>query len=739
MKQLYLIQIISQTSVCKYLFMMMLFTTLNGSSQENEYEQNLKNILSITPAQKKIDSLEVFSKFVVFKDYEIGRKASLKLLEYTRHSKNKRQFLTAYNVLGLATHYSGENEKALQFFDTLIKTAVTVKDTLMEAKGRGNCGLVYERLGDFKEAFAQYTYSLKCAEKLGNQSMKASAYGNLGNVSVRLGKYKEAITYFESSAAIFIELDNKKATANQYNSISQAYDGLKDIKRQVEYLKKAEAIYRSIDEKRALGTVLTNLGSIESDYFHNIPVAIKILEEALLLKKEAGDENGMATIYVNLTAQYAAQGQFPKAFAAVSEAKKIAENQKDLFTLSNALEKTSMIYRMKGDYKNAYKYHIDFIIVKDSILGQETQKAVAEYKEMYESEKKQYEIDKLKKTEEIDKLKIIKNEQQLEKEKAQRYLIFGVLLCVIVLCVVLIRAFIQKRNNANLLQNKNEVINAKNNALQSANSEISHQKEIIEEKQKEIVDSINYAKKIQYALLANDDLLAKNLPEHFVLFKPKDIVSGDFYWATEHHGKFYLAVCDSTGHGVPGAFMSLLNMGFLSEAIKEKNILQPNEILNYVRKRLMESIGNDGQQDGMDCVLMCINTDTSVSTELRTISYAAANNAPMLISRNNLTSELVELPKDKMPVGKGERSQSFTLQTATLKAGDTLYLYTDGYADQFGGPKGKKFKYKSLNDLLLANSTTDMNAQSTLLMQEFDAWKGDLEQVDDVCIIGIKV
>lgn len=116
------------------------------------------------------------------------------------------------------------------------------------------------------------------------------------------------------------------------------------------------------------------------------------------------------------------------------------------------------------------------------------------------------------------------------------------------------------------------MINAKNDALQSANLEISHQKEIIEEKQKEIVDSINYAK-IQYALLAHDNLLSKNLPEHFVLFKPKDIVSGDFYWATEHHGKFYLAVCDSTGHGVPGAFMSLLNIGFLSEAIKEKIFL----------------------------------------------------------------------------------------------------------------------------------------------------------------------
>jgi serine phosphatase RsbU (regulator of sigma subunit) len=136
--------------------------------------------------------------------------------------------------------------------------------------------------------------------------------------------------------------------------------------------------------------------------------------------------------------------------------------------------------------------------------------------------------------------------------------------------------------------------------------EIEKQKQVIEEHQKETIDSINYAKRIQYTLLAHDDLLQRNLLDHFVLFNPKDIVSGDFYWATEHHDKFYLAVCDSTGHGVPGAFMSLLNMGFLNEAIKEKNITKPNEILNYVRKRLIESIGSDGQQDGMDAILICI-------------------------------------------------------------------------------------------------------------------------------------
>ena len=182
------------------------------------------------------------------------------------------------------------------------------------------------------------------------------------------------------------------------------------------------------------------------------------------------------------------------------------------------------------------------------------------------------------------------------------------------------------------------------------------QKELVQEKQKEIVDSINYAKRIQEALLSHGSHIKKYLPQHFILFNPKDIVSGDFYWSTEHDDKFYLAVCDSTGHGVPGAFMSLLNASFLNEAVKEKNILRPNEIFNYVRERLISSISHKGQQDGMDGILICINKKTNE------ITYCAANNEPILVSNQ----QIIELPKDKMPVGKGEKTESFKTHTISI-------------------------------------------------------------------------
>jgi serine phosphatase RsbU (regulator of sigma subunit) len=270
----------------------------------------------------------------------------------------------------------------------------------------------------------------------------------------------------------------------------------------------------------------------------------------------------------------------------------------------------------------------------------------------------------------------------------------------------------------------------------TANKEITQQKHIIEEKQKEILDSINYAKRIQYTLLAHADFLKKYIPDNFILFKPKDIVSGDFYWATsvgsgskQETERFYLAVCDSTGHGVPGAFMSLLNISFLSEAINEKNIQEPHEVLNYVRRRLIESISKEEQKDGFDGVLVCFDPLT------KTITYSSANTSPLLFSNG----ELLELHYDKMPVGQGERMNSFSLQEVNYKAGDVLYLGTDGYVDQFGGANGKKFKYRQLCNTLKQNAALNLPAQKNVLEITFNDWKGNLDQVDDVLIIGIKL
>ncbi len=265
------------------------------------------------------------------------------------------------------------------------------------------------------------------------------------------------------------------------------------------------------------------------------------------------------------------------------------------------------------------------------------------------------------------------------------------------------------------------------------NDLINHQKKLLEEKNKDITDSIQYAKRIQNALMASDSLLKKNLPEYFVLYKPKDIVSGDFYWAEKTENKFLLAVCDCTGHGVPGAFMSLLGVSFLNEITKEKNITQPDLIFSSLRENIIHAInpeGNEEGKDGMDAVLC------SFDFEKMEMNFACSNN-PLWIFRNN---QCLEIKPDKFPIGKYEGEiKPFTLHSEKLQKGDLIYLFTDGYADQFGGAKGKKFKYKNIQQILSLHANKTMSEQKKVLDKTIETWKGNLEQVDDILIIGIKI
>jgi serine phosphatase RsbU (regulator of sigma subunit)/ligand-binding sensor domain-containing protein len=271
--------------------------------------------------------------------------------------------------------------------------------------------------------------------------------------------------------------------------------------------------------------------------------------------------------------------------------------------------------------------------------------------------------------------------------------------------------------------------------IEERTSTISHQKEELEHKQTEILDSINYAQRIQRALLASDKILRENLNEFFVFFQPKDVVSGDFYWASKlNNGAFALVTADSTGHGVPGAIMSMLNISCLKESVEAEKLTAPNEILNHTRKKVIETLANDGSadggKDGMDCSLLCFTQDK------QEVHIAAANN-PVWIIRNR---EFIDIKPDKMPVGKHDRdSESFHLKVFPVLKGDVIYTLSDGFPDQFGGANGKKFMSKKLKELLLESAHLPMVQQKHILENTFKNWVGDLEQIDDVIVIGVRI
>ena len=269
--------------------------------------------------------------------------------------------------------------------------------------------------------------------------------------------------------------------------------------------------------------------------------------------------------------------------------------------------------------------------------------------------------------------------------------------------------------------------------VEERTQELKHEKEIVEEKHKEITDSINYAERIQRSFLATKEILDANLKDYFVFFKPKEAVSGDFYWASElNDGNFAWSVADSTGHGVPGAIMSLLNISSLEKSIETET--SPEKILYKTREIIINRLKKDGSQDGgkdgMDCNLLVIDKERT------TLTLASANN-PVVIVRNG---ELIEFKGDKIPVGKHDRdAESFTLQTLHLQKGDVIYALTDGFPDQFGGEKGKKYMIKNLKNKFLEIANSPMEEQHQILSQEFDKWKAGNEQIDDVCIIGVRI
>ncbi len=596
-------------------------------------------------------------------------------------------------------------DKSIELANKGIEVSLKEKDSISYAFFQRFLGSAYYFKGNYVKASNYYFKSIKVLENNHDKKELGFSYNELAKLYRKTRKLNLAKETYSKALKIFTDLQDSTYISMINNESGVVYEYEGDYEEALKRYTNSFKISENLNDSVAISYALNNIAGLYS-LQNKFNTAQLYLNKALEIRKHIKDSFALALNYSDLGSNAIADKNINDALKYLDISNTIVKNIHYLELESQNYLLISKAYDLSGDINQAYVFYKKYINLKDSIFTKESENQLNELNAKYQTEKKD--------------LELAKNKAEITNEKNKRFITYGALSFFILLFTIALWAFNQKRKTGKLLKSKN-------NQLENANQLITHQKEELSERQKEILDSIYYAKKIQNALLASEELLLKNLLDHFILFKPKDIVSGDFTWATTKDDLFYIACCDSAGHGVPGAFMSLLNIGFLSEAIKERNITEPGKIFDYVRNRLIETIGSDHQKDGFDGILICMDIKD------KSITYAAANNSPLLIRKKELTY----LSTDKMPVGDGIKKDLFITYSVHYTQGDTLYLFTDGYPDQFGGEKGKKFKYKQLEELLKNNSDKPFKYQKEQLESTFENWKGNLEQVDDVCVIGI--
>lgn len=690
----------------------------------------------------------------------------------------------AYNNKGILAQQNGDYKKALEHLFKCLKLEESIDDKPGISVALMNIGYIYNTLGDIDKAMNNWHKSLKIQEEMGDKQGMAYSLNNMGSVYHHQGDIHKALDYLHRSLKIQEEINDRKGISNSLNNIAGIYGNQGDHKKALEYYQRSLKIREELKDQRALATGLNNVGytytkmgksdkameyyqksleirealndkkgianslsNIGSNYMKNgdKQKALECFKRALLLQLEIKHKEGTATSFSRISELMLGIGKLDDALKYALQSMQISKELGFPEYINDAASILKEIYKRKGNYKEALAMHELEIHMRDSLTNEETKKESVRKSFQYQYEKKAA-ADSVKNAEEqkVKNALLTAQNAQLKQERTTRFALFGGIILIAAFSVFVFNRFQVTRRQKDIIAEQKDAVEKQKEIADARRVLAEEQKEIIKEKQKEIIDSIHYASKIQQAILTTEDYIREHFKnEFFIFYKPKAIVSGDFYWATSVGKRqeansidrqlFYLAACDCTGHGVPGAFMSLLNISYLNENVISKGIRNPAEVLNAQRDQIIHSLnpsGSENSKDGMDCVL-CAFDMANMQLE-----FAAANN-PLWLVRDKA---IVEYKGDKMPVGKHDfDGKPFTKHSIELAKGDVIYIFTDGFADQFGGANGKKYMYKKLKETLLSVSSLPMNQQREHLDMSLRDWMGNVEQVDDITVIGVRV
>jgi len=587
-----------------------------------------------------------------------------------------------------------------------------------ESKALNTIGASFQVRGNYVKAIEAYQQCLKIMEELGDNRGIASAMGNIGSLYIDLKEFSKALGYQMRCLKLVQQIGNIEGVASSLNNISIIYTGLKDYDQAVSYAEKSLDMYELLKDNYGIASANGNIGNLyfEQGIFEKaLPYQLK----ALRLANQEGYTYLAITTGAEIGNTYHKMKKNDVALKYLNEAERLLKQDPDASARMSVSSVLSDVYQALGKYKDAFRHYEIRQRIHDSLFKGDVQKELTQKELQLEFDKK-LEQDSIKNANEkkvTDALILAKN-TQIEKDRLQKFALYGGLLILFL--------------GGGVMYNRFRIIRKQKEIIELKNKETEEQKIIIEEKQKEILSSISYAKRLQEAILPPMSLIKENLPESFVLYKPKDIVAGDFYWIeVVTKDCLLIAAADCTGHGVPGAMVSVVCSNALNRTVKEFEITDPGKILDKTRELVVETFERSETEvkDGMDISLCLLDKKT------RQLEWAGANN-PLWIVRKG---EIIQFKPNKQAIGKVDKPLKYVTHKIKVEKDDHIYIFTDGYADQFGGPSGKKFKYHQLVDLMLTISTMTITEQKLKLEKEFSDWKGNLEQVDDICVIGIKV
>ncbi|MCD6067361.1 MAG: protein serine/threonine phosphatase [Bacteroidetes bacterium] len=602
-----------------------------------------------------------------------------------------------------------------------------------------NSGYIKKQHGDIHTALDFYFKGLKILEEMGDKKGQAEAYNNIGFIYKSQNEYQKALDYFKKCQALFEGLKDKKGITTSLNNMGYIYHALANVKqdnnKKQELLDKALFYYeqsltnnQELKNERGIAMSQYNVGYVYLDK-GDTTKALDYFAKSLEIRRGLNEKLGIAQT-VNVVGEILfSRGETSEALKKAEEGFRIAKENGFAKALESSSKTLGKIYAGTGNWRGAYEMQLLYKQMSDSISNEKNQKELFQKGYQYEYEKKAA-ADSVKAEEEKKVVAI-----QLKQEKTQRFALYGGLALVLVFAGFIFNRF-------KTTQKQNRIIQLQKEKVEKQKEEIEHQKELVDDKQKEIVDSITYAKRLQQAILPPAAYLDRYLGSNFVLYRPKDIVAGDFYWMFESEGLVLIAAADSTGHGVPGAMVSIVCSNALDKAVKEFKLREPGEILDKVTDLVLDTFAKSGEEikDGMDISLL------SIDKKNQSIKWSGANNQLWYVKPGIAGGVFTEIKANKQPIGKSDHRVPFTTHTIDWIPGTLFYLLTDGYPDQFGGPDltsrqagGKKFKYKQLEELLQEIHYLPLQEQSRILDQRFESWKGSLEQVDDVTIIGVRI